>query len=266
MRAPMMIDLTAGCASSHARASVAGAMPRSSAAAAKRSSEAKVLSSSRCSYPSGLVASREPGGGSSFWTAVLVQRAQLRGVEVAHAPRLDQADLQKPLERAGRLLERRVRIEIVCEIEVHRVDSEAVEARLELARHPGARHPVVGARLHRIERLGDDHGPIAAACDPVPDPLLASSAAVRVGGVERADAERPRGVHQLQRLLLALALAEERRRGADTPEVAAAENEPGVHRPILAQARCEPCSRRVPSPRRWPRLRRIGHGTRWTSS
>src|SRR5262249_15073650 len=80
-------------------------------------------------------------------------------------------------------------------------------------------------------------------------------AAVCVRRVEGADAERPRGVHQLERLLLRLALPEERGRGADAAEVAAAENEAGgVHRPVLAQAPCARCAcgSRTRPPRRRP--------------
>ena len=62
--------------------------------------------------------------------------------------------------------------------------------------------------------------------EPLADPRLAASAAVRVGGVERRDPEIPGRVHDPRRLLARDALPEERRRRADAAEVAAAEDDP----------------------------------------
>ena len=47
-----------------------------------------------------------------------LDRLELRRVEVADAVRLDQLDLDQPLERCDRLLDWNVRVEVVCEIEV----------------------------------------------------------------------------------------------------------------------------------------------------
>src|SRR5204863_209132 len=115
----------------------------------------------------------------------------------------------QPLERRRDLCERRVGIEGVREVDVDVVDAEPVEAGLELARHPRARKAPVCALLHRIERLRDDLRTVAAARHPLADPGLAAPAAVGVRRVERAHPERPRGVHQLERLLFRLALPEE---------------------------------------------------------
>src|SRR5439155_16956121 len=73
--------------------------------------------------------------------------------------------------------------------------------------------------------LGRQLRPVTAARHPVADHRLAATAAVRIGRVEHRDAERPRGVHDPERLLLALAPAEELRRRADAAEVAAAEDD-----------------------------------------
>ena len=61
--------------------------------------------------------------------------------------------------------------------------------------------------------------------DPAAEPRLAAPAAVGVGRVVRRDPGRPGGVEDRVRLLLALALAEERGRRADAAEVAAAEDD-----------------------------------------
>ena len=111
------------------------------------------------------------------------------------------------------------------QVEVDAVDAEPPQARLRLAQDPLPGEPEVGAVLHRVERLRGDPWLVAGRPHPVTDPLLAPSAAVRVGGVELPQPERPGGVHQLERLLFGLPLAEERGRGADPAEVAAAEND-----------------------------------------
>src|SRR5207244_10641449 len=123
------------------------------------------------------------------------------------------------------LFGRRVRIGLVGGVDVDLSDSEPVQARLDLASHARTREPMILAPVHRIERLGRQLRPVAAARHPVADHRLAATAAVRIGCVEHRDAERPRGVHDPERLLLALALAEELRRRADAAEVAAAEDD-----------------------------------------
>src|SRR5205807_9967937 len=65
--------------------------------------------------------------------------AQLVGVEVGHAPSLDQPGLDERLERRHRLLEWCFRIERVREVDVDPIDSEAVEAGFDLPHHPLAR-------------------------------------------------------------------------------------------------------------------------------
>ncbi len=105
--------------------------------------------------------------------------------------------------------------------------AEPPEAALELAPHARGREAAVAARLHRVEdlRREDELVPTdTARAEPPPDRGLAAPAAVGVGGVEAPDPELPGGVHDRERLLLRLPLAEELGRGADPAEVAAAED------------------------------------------
>ena len=112
------------------------------------------------------------------------------------------------------------------EVHVDPLDAEPAEAPLDLAPNPpGGETPIVGVALDRMEDLGAQQHVRAACRTPPADPRLAAPTPVRVGRVEEVDAESERGVHQLERLGLALAPAEELRRGADAPEVAAAERE-----------------------------------------
>ena len=105
------------------------------------------------------------------------------------------------------------------------LDPEPLEARLELADDPLGREPVVGARVHRVVRLGREHRANAPAPHPGADHPLAAAAAVGVGGVEVVDPLLPRGVHQRERLVLAQPLTEQLGRRADAAEVAAAERD-----------------------------------------
>ena len=86
---------------------------------------------------------------------------------------------------------------------------------------------VVRAGPHRVVGLGGELRPDTAGGDPAADRRLAAATAVGVGGVEVGEAELPGGVHQLERLILRQALAEEGRRRADAAEVAAAQRDPG---------------------------------------
>ena len=61
--------------------------------------------------------------------------------------------------------------------------------------------------------------------EPLADRRLAAAAAVGVGRVEDVDADLEGGVHDRERLVVALALAVELGRGADAAEVAAAERD-----------------------------------------
>ena len=112
------------------------------------------------------------------------------------------------------------------EIEVDAVDAEPLEARVDLPPHALGCEPVILALGHRVEGLGRDAKPLRPTrADPLADVRLAAAAAVRVGGVEPGDAGLPGGVHQLERLLERLALAEEGGRRADAAEVAATEDD-----------------------------------------
>ena len=113
------------------------------------------------------------------------------------------------------------------EIEIDGVDAEAVEAGLDLPPDACTRETVILSFGHRVEGLGRDLRTHTATRHPLADDRLALSAAVRIGGVERRDTELPGRIHDAEGLFLVLALPEELRRGADSPEVAAAENDPG---------------------------------------
>ena len=94
------------------------------------------------------------------------------------------------VERLERLLLRRVGVEVVREIERHPLDAEPAQARVDLALDPRAAEAVVGAFVHRVERLRRDHDPVAHVRalrrEPLADEALAAAAAVRVGGVDRS--------------------------------------------------------------------------------
>ena len=113
------------------------------------------------------------------------------------------------------------------EEEIDALDAEASEAALDLPLHARRRQAVVGAGIHRGERLRrEDDAVRLPGAQPVADGALAAAAAVRVGGVEGRDPRVPRRVHERERLLGPLALPEELRRGPDAAEVAAAEDDP----------------------------------------
>jgi hypothetical protein len=124
----------------------------------------------------------------------------------------------------------------VGEVEVEPLDSEPLEAALDLPQDPLAREAtVVGIAGHRPVDLRAEQHRLAVLGPPLPDPALAASAAVGGRGVEERDPSSPGGVHERERLLLALALAEELRRRADPAEVAAAEPDAGDHEAGPAQ-------------------------------
>src|SRR5207302_8954404 len=88
------------------------------------------------------------------------------------------------------------------------------------------REPRILAAVHGAEdlRREDELVADAARAAPIADPGLAAPAAVRVRGVERADACRPRGVHDRERVLAGVALAEQVGGRADAADVAASED------------------------------------------
>src|SRR5262249_5323777 len=129
--------------------------------------------------------------------------------DVAAPPGADQAVLEQRGERRERLLDGRLRIGLVRQVEVDPIDTEPREARLDLPQHALTGEPEVGPVLHRVEGLRRDPRAVAARLEPLADPGLAAPAAVGVGVVEPAEPERPAGVHDVERLLAGLALAEE---------------------------------------------------------
>src|SRR5439155_24634776 len=111
-------------------------------------------------------------------------------------------------------------------VHVHALDAEALKAAVDLAEDALTREPAVGrVAFDRVEDLGRQHRLVAGRGPPAADPRFAAPASVGVGGVEARDAPLPRGIHQPERLVLALPPPEELRRGADPAEVAAAEDE-----------------------------------------
>ncbi|BDZ46345.1 hypothetical protein GCM10025866_22540 [Naasia aerilata] len=91
----------------------------------------------------------------------------------------------------------------------------------------GEVHPVL-AGLCAAADLGGDEGILRLAlAEPAADRLLARAAAVRVRGVDHADAELPRLVEALETLLEGEALAARGDGGADAADPARPEEELG---------------------------------------
>ena len=114
----------------------------------------------------------------------------------------------------------------MSQVHLHPLDAEPPQAALQLPPDALRREPRILAAVHRAEdlRREDELVADAARAAPVADPGLAAPAAVRVRGVERADACRPRGVHDRERVLAGVALAEQVGCRADAAEVAASED------------------------------------------
>ena len=114
------------------------------------------------------------------------------------------------------------------EVDVDAVDAEPSEARVDLPADAIRCEAVVLALGHRRERLRRDADPLGLpGAEPLADVRLAAAAAVCVGGVEPREARGVGSVEELERLLLRVALPEERWRGADTPKVPATEDDDG---------------------------------------
>ena len=160
-------------------------------------------------------------------------RAELLAVEVAEPVRADLAVGLQLLERLDRLVERRLRVVVVGEVEVDLLDAEPLEARLELSEHARAREASILAAVHRVERLRRQARPAARRAQPLADHRLAAAAGVGVRRVEPADPELPARVHQRERVLPRQALVEVLRVRPEAPERAAAEGDPFDHRAIL---------------------------------
>src|SRR5262249_16326796 len=186
------------------------------------------------------------------------RRAHLVRRDVADPVRADDAALDELLERADRLLDRRVRIGRMREVEIDAIDSQPLEARVDLTEDAVATEPVVLAGVHWRERLRRDRRAVAGRSDPLADRRLAATAAVRVSRVEGRETERPRRVHDREGLLVRLARAEELGGRSDPAEVAAAEDDSFesdagraeltlLHRAILRSARARFRRVRVPA-------------------
>ena len=118
----------------------------------------------------------------------------------------DVADLAVPherVERAQRLLERRLAVPLVDLVEVDPVRAEPAQAVLAGLDDVGARQAgVVGTVAHREAHLGGERDAVAPALDRLADDLLRRALRVDVGGVHerhaRVEAEvdlAPRGLH-----------------------------------------------------------------------
>ena len=137
-----------------------------------------------------------------------------------------------------RLVERRVGIRLVNQVHVEPIGLQPRQARVDLLEDVAAREPaVVRAGPDRVEHLRAEQQ--TARGPPIPSPSASGRCNVSLRpppyafavsktlmpGVERA-------IHQLERLRLVLAHAEERRRRSDAAEVAAAEAEARDLRPV----------------------------------
>ena len=155
---------------------------------------------------------------------------ELPGGHVARADVVDRPCAHEVVERAERLVERRVRVGLVREEQVEMARAEALQAPLDLALQVPAREAVVvRAVADGVERLARQQHLVAhrraLAGQPAADRRLAAPTAVGVCRVEDVDAEVERGVHDPRRLVVVLALAEERGRRSDASEVATAEDD-----------------------------------------
>src|SRR6266540_2912587 len=100
--------------------------------------------------------------------SVLERLFDLGRGEVAEPVGADGALVDELVERAERLCERRLRVELVRQIEVDPVDAEPLEARRELAQDPVAREAAVVARVHGVVRLRREPRPVPGCLDPPP--------------------------------------------------------------------------------------------------
>ena len=93
------------------------------------------------------------------------------------------------LERAERLLERRLAVPLVDLVEVDVVGAQPAQARLARLDQVMTRQPrVVRAAAHRKPRLGRDQHTVAASLQRLADDLLRRARRVDVGRVDHVDA------------------------------------------------------------------------------
>ena len=153
---------------------------------------------------------------------------QLLRVEIARADRAHLPGLNELVERPQRLLDRRLRVGLVRQVQVEPLDSQPLQAAFQLPQDPLARETAIGGVSgHRPVDLRAEQNRLAALAAPLADPGLAAPTAVGGRGVEERDPCGPGSVHQGERLHLGLALPKELRRRADPAEVPAAEPDPG---------------------------------------
>src|SRR6185437_2222396 len=116
-------------------------------------------------------------------------------------------------------------------IEVDPLDSQPLQRLGQMPENLSlAQRRVAGRAAVRIADLGRDLCVLHEGCTLIVQPFakhdLARSPAVGVGGIEAAKPDPPRMIEKPQRLLLAVARAQQPWRGADPAEIAAAEPDP----------------------------------------
>src|SRR5262249_11859155 len=125
--------------------------------------------------------------------------------EVRGADGADRAGANQVGEGLQGLLLRRLRVEVVREVERDAFDAEAAPADLMLPPDATPSHPVVEASLPGLDRLLRPHDAVAhigpLRRDPLADQRLTAAAAVGVRRVERRDAVLPAEIHDAERVL-----------------------------------------------------------------
>ena len=147
-------------------------------------------------------------------------RAELLDAVIAHAVGADLALRPQAVELPGGLLAGRERVEAVQQVQVDRVELQALE------RHLAARGDVLGGQirypgavgLEAGQHLGGDHQLVARhAGDRLAQHRLRMAVAIRVGGVEQVDATVEGAPDRPRDLILRL-LAPESRAELPRPE------------------------------------------------
>ena len=150
-------------------------------------------------------------------------RFDVARADVQHLPRPPHI-----VERLERFLERRVGIGLVDQIHVESIRLKPFEARVDLPHDLAPRQTaVVRPRPDRVEDFRAEKELLpdrrAFRLQPSANVAFAAAAAVGIGGVEEVDPAVDRTIHQIERLRLGLAHAEELGRRADAAEVPAAQ-------------------------------------------
>jgi len=131
--------------------------------------------------------------------------------DVAHL-----ASAHEIVEGAEHLLQWRLLVDVVDEVEVDMLHAEPAQAVVQRLEDVGARHAgIVRPRTHRVEELGGDDGLVAPALQRVAQHGLRFAGVVGVRCVEHVDAGIERQRHQPRRLRGVGAVTEGHRPQAD---------------------------------------------------